>query len=910
MTNPGEDPPVRLKPGKVSVGCQTQQELLAATKDFGSNEPTTSQNNGNKNAQPVTPSTGTTQTEDGLLRLSVADFHHLEDTMCSPSKIINGVPWRIMIMPKQHTTGKKTQKCLAFFLQCCPANTYNDKWTCQAIAEMRLLAQKRGNQNFVRKTTHIYNSKENDWGYSCFMTWAEIIDESQGYIKNGSVIVEIVVRAEAPKNMMTKDDFLFKLKQWYRLAENHMNNDRVDLAIEANQQAVDYCKNKDPEMAKQLKTQKDALVAQKLVESIKRLEDGSSPKKQPQTEGRAAIRSAIAGPMCNNEFCRLHKAKRQCTHLKKTSKPTSAQRNSARTPRAPCSSPRPPGSTIRPTCKSHQEANHTEGACSGSKIAKRADLPIGTGSNQSRGEAKVDDEDLGAESEGSYTDMGQAVDLAEICQVQIATAESSCQTEDITMDREEEGDEDDVEWCHQNSSENNSTEETTSTQDEESNDEGIPEEALTKENGYKRDKRPTTPELLFFHKRPILQAARKNPKGMTEVSPVLLDDHHVSCLLDAFKALQQPKEKNINGQKTNGSTEKTLKKNQHLKWLCDDVDTMVTMISFFKKDFKLYQERHEAQLENTSPMEQHENMAMFFAIGMANYQCDRMTQEVERFLEKSEQLFHGKRMGTLIGRLSGGKLALDDEASVDKSSMDVEFNSDDSRSTTTALSETDASESASLEMCSEEEEEIEIEEGEELHANVSGDRAYNSDLRDVAENLMTFNQSMYTAIGRFKSFGDALSQVSQQVESTVPEKISTCDHGDLQRRLELRTKSLQNEQAAHQLTKKKLEELKAQSSESKSKVEQLNKQLREKTNDNKRLEKKSLKDDAKINELFTDKTEQDEKLKNQKRDTNSLKMKHSDELKTLKLERDQLQVELDKLKKEASMRESQREEFD
>ena len=46
------------------------------------------------------------------------------------------------------------------------------QWSCQAVAEMRLIAQKENVQNFVRKTTHVYSAKENDWGYSCFMTWA------------------------------------------------------------------------------------------------------------------------------------------------------------------------------------------------------------------------------------------------------------------------------------------------------------------------------------------------------------------------------------------------------------------------------------------------------------------------------------------------------------------------------------------------------------------------------------------------------------------------------------------------------------------------------------------------------------------------------------------------------------------
>lgn len=45
-------------------------------------------------------------------------------------------------------------------------------WSCQASAELRLISQKQGILNFTRKTNHIYTAKENDWGYSCFMTWS------------------------------------------------------------------------------------------------------------------------------------------------------------------------------------------------------------------------------------------------------------------------------------------------------------------------------------------------------------------------------------------------------------------------------------------------------------------------------------------------------------------------------------------------------------------------------------------------------------------------------------------------------------------------------------------------------------------------------------------------------------------
>ncbi len=58
---------------------------------------------------------------EGTLKLMIKNFHNMNDTVRGPGVTINGVPWKIMVMPRQHVMQKKgTQKCLGFFLQCCP----------------------------------------------------------------------------------------------------------------------------------------------------------------------------------------------------------------------------------------------------------------------------------------------------------------------------------------------------------------------------------------------------------------------------------------------------------------------------------------------------------------------------------------------------------------------------------------------------------------------------------------------------------------------------------------------------------------------------------------------------------------------------------------------------------------------
>ena len=39
--------------------------------------------------------------------------------------------------------------------------------------------------------THLFYSKENDWGFSHFMTWNEVLDEDRGYIKNDTITLQV-----------------------------------------------------------------------------------------------------------------------------------------------------------------------------------------------------------------------------------------------------------------------------------------------------------------------------------------------------------------------------------------------------------------------------------------------------------------------------------------------------------------------------------------------------------------------------------------------------------------------------------------------------------------------------------------------------------------------------------------------
>jgi ubiquitin carboxyl-terminal hydrolase 7 len=46
--------------------------------------------------------------------------------------------------------------------------------------------------------SHIFHSKENDWGYSNFVDWSALTDPNKAFIKNDSITLEVEVKADAP----------------------------------------------------------------------------------------------------------------------------------------------------------------------------------------------------------------------------------------------------------------------------------------------------------------------------------------------------------------------------------------------------------------------------------------------------------------------------------------------------------------------------------------------------------------------------------------------------------------------------------------------------------------------------------------------------------------------------------------
>uniref|UniRef100_F1KSM5 Ubiquitin carboxyl-terminal hydrolase 7 n=1 Tax=Ascaris suum TaxID=6253 RepID=F1KSM5_ASCSU len=273
---------------KVNAGCQTDHDNQRPCV-FSPQQP----DSDNKVSDATDEVNMATKSYcEGLLSLTLADFVVLNKPIKGPCEQIGGFSWRIMAMPKTPSRGKKAStKCLGFFVECCK-HLHSETWSCKASAELRLKSQKKGVEDFVRRIDHVYTARENDWGYSSYATWDEITDESSGYVNNGVVMLEALVKVELPKNL-PPDQLKKKVKDYMAIAEMQCERGLIDKAIEMNTAAVNFCKNNRVCCFNEaLHLQKHKLIDAKLRERIEAIEKGHQDEEN--TVDRNALKRAIS----------------------------------------------------------------------------------------------------------------------------------------------------------------------------------------------------------------------------------------------------------------------------------------------------------------------------------------------------------------------------------------------------------------------------------------------------------------------------------------------------------------------------------------------------------------------------------------------------------------------------------------
>ncbi|XP_043483984.1 ubiquitin carboxyl-terminal hydrolase 7-like isoform X2 [Leptopilina heterotoma] len=116
-----------------------------------------------------------------------------EITLRTKPFYLENIPWRIKVQ-RQVTNGVLY---FGFYVECSSCTIDKTKGQ-YAEFKMRLLSQEAGNKFIEKEVNHLFNNKENDWGFRQFLKWEELLNPDKGYIKDDSITVEVDLEIDAP----------------------------------------------------------------------------------------------------------------------------------------------------------------------------------------------------------------------------------------------------------------------------------------------------------------------------------------------------------------------------------------------------------------------------------------------------------------------------------------------------------------------------------------------------------------------------------------------------------------------------------------------------------------------------------------------------------------------------------------
>ncbi|CAH2106521.1 unnamed protein product [Euphydryas editha] len=135
---------------------------------------------------------------EATFRYTVQNISQLKEQVLSPPCYVRCLPWKILVLIRNTTTpDRQQQKALGIFLQC-NGDCDSPGWSCYGLGELKLLSYKPDGEHLCRKLHHMYHSKEDDWGFAHFISWNNLFDPDNGFIKDDSITIEAHVVAEAP----------------------------------------------------------------------------------------------------------------------------------------------------------------------------------------------------------------------------------------------------------------------------------------------------------------------------------------------------------------------------------------------------------------------------------------------------------------------------------------------------------------------------------------------------------------------------------------------------------------------------------------------------------------------------------------------------------------------------------------
>lgn len=135
---------------------------------------------------------------EGMIEFKIKDINNFSGKSLSAPVYIRDLPWRLLVMPREVNTNDGKVKSLGIFVQCNPKAPESASWNVAGRATIRLMNPADPSNDYAREIFHCFCARENDWGFSNFMVWKDVVDPSKGFVQNDTITIQADIVADAP----------------------------------------------------------------------------------------------------------------------------------------------------------------------------------------------------------------------------------------------------------------------------------------------------------------------------------------------------------------------------------------------------------------------------------------------------------------------------------------------------------------------------------------------------------------------------------------------------------------------------------------------------------------------------------------------------------------------------------------
>ncbi|XP_052062971.1 DNA-directed RNA polymerase II subunit RPB1-like [Mytilus californianus] len=150
-------------------------------------------------------------TDEVIFKYTIEDIAKFKRKQLSPPCMKGNLSWRLVAKPQWKNKKKRTkslslclQNYLGIFLQC-EGDEISRKWKCKVEASIKILKH-NSDEPLTKTVHHLFCSKKNSEGYSKFISWNELVNPANNYVKDDKVTIEVCIKSDITSNSESPEE--------------------------------------------------------------------------------------------------------------------------------------------------------------------------------------------------------------------------------------------------------------------------------------------------------------------------------------------------------------------------------------------------------------------------------------------------------------------------------------------------------------------------------------------------------------------------------------------------------------------------------------------------------------------------------------------------------------------------------